>query len=213
VLAARADWQECDTFAASAQTQATWNRQFLPLTHAILHSRAGRIDDAQREMSRFAELSRRYPLAHHLGLRLAAPFAIEHGWGDPVSWLRTAEIHFHTTAPPVARACRDLLRNVGASVNQHREGSETIPRPLRELGVTVREHQVLSLLADRLSNKEIGGRLFLSPRTVEKHVASLLAKTGQGDRALLADLAEKMGGRSANMGVATPAAAREARAE
>ncbi|MFL6118003.1 AAA family ATPase [Actinophytocola sp.] len=213
VLAERAGWQQCETFATSAQTQATWNRQFLPLAHAILHSRAGDLVDAQREMSRFMELSRRYPLAHHLGLRLAAPSAIERGWGDPVSWLRTAEIHFHTTAPAVARACRTLLRRTGASVNQHREGSEAIPRPLRELGVTVREYQVLRLLADHLSNKEIGQRLFLSPRTVEKHVANLLTKTGQRDRALLSDLGEKMGSPSPNMGTDTRPATREARTQ
>jgi DNA-binding CsgD family transcriptional regulator len=164
-------------------------------------------------MSRFMELSRRYPLAHHLGLRLAAPSAIEHRWGDPVSWLRTAEIHFHATVPPVARACRDLLRRAGAPINQHREGTETIPRPLRELGVTVREHQVLRLLADRLSNKEIGARLFLSARTVEKHVASLLAKTDQPNRAQLSDLSEKMGSPSANMGATAPAATPGARPE
>lgn len=213
VLAARAGWRECETFAASGRTQAAWNRQFLPLVQAILHGRAGHPDEARREMSRFMALSRRYPLAHHLGLRLAAPSAIEHGWGDPVSWLRTAEIHFHTTAPAVARACRDLLRDAGASVNQHREGSDTIPRPLRKLGVTVREYQVLRLLADRLSNKEIGRHLFLSPRTVEKHVANLLAKTGRRDRALLSDLGEKMGGRGTNMGAVAPAPAREGHAE
>jgi DNA-binding CsgD family transcriptional regulator/transcriptional regulator with XRE-family HTH domain len=191
VLAGRAGWPECAAFASSAQTQAAWNRQFLLLAQAILHSRAGHPDDAQREMARFLELSRRYPLAHHLGLRLAAPFAIEHGWGDPVSWLRAAEIHFHVTAPAVARACRGLLRVAGVPVNQHRKGSEAIPRPLREQGVTIREYQVLRMLADHhLSNKEIGRRLFLSPRTVEKHVASLLAKTGRRDRANLSDLGE-----------------------
>lgn len=213
VLAERAGWAECDAFAASAQTQATWNRQFLSLARAVLHGRAGDRADADADMARFVELSRRYPLAHHLGLRLVAPLAIEHGWGDPVSWLRTAEIHFHTTAPSVARTCRDLLRGAGASVTQHREGIETVPKRLREVGVTVREYQVLRLLADRLSNKEIGVRLFLSPRTVEKHVASLLAKTAQRDRAGLSELGAKMGAPRANMGPAARPAGGARRAE
>jgi DNA-binding NarL/FixJ family response regulator len=37
---------------------------------------------------------------------------------------------------------------------------------------------VLRLAAQGLGNREIAERMFLSPRTVEKHVASLLAKTG-----------------------------------
>ncbi|HET9142934.1 AAA family ATPase [Actinophytocola sp.] len=213
VLADRAGWPECAAFAASAQTQAAWNRQFLLLARAVLHGRAGQARQAQQEMARFLELSQRYPLAHHLGLRLVAPHAIEDGWGDPVSWLRTAEVHFHDTAPAVARACRVLLREAGAPVSQHREGSAGIPRALRELGVTVREFQVLRLLADRLSNKEIGRRLYLSPRTVEKHVASLFAKTGEPDRARLSDLAEKLGGVDANMGVTVRAPEGDAGAE
>ena len=51
---------------------------------------------------------------------------------------------------------------------------------------------MLDLLADRLSNREIAGRLFLSPRTVEKHVAALLAKLGCNDRSSLARLAHSL---------------------
>ena len=49
-------------------------------------------------------------------------------------------------------------------------------------GVTAREAEVLDLLGERLSNREIAQRLFLSPRTVEKHVAALLVKLGAADR-------------------------------
>ena len=44
--------------------------------------------------------------------------------------------------------------------------------------MTEREADVLRLAAQGLGNKEIAEAMFLSPRTVEKHVASLLAKTG-----------------------------------
>jgi DNA-binding NarL/FixJ family response regulator len=60
---------------------------------------------------------------------------------------------------------------------------------LRKAGVTVREFEVLRLLVDRLGNREIATRLHLSPRTVEKHVASLMAKTGRPDRIALAEFA------------------------
>ena len=53
-----------------------------------------------------------------------------------------------------------------------------MPPALRSLGVTSREMDVLRLVADGLSNAAIAQRLYLSPRTVETHVSSLLARTG-----------------------------------
>ena len=64
-----------------------------------------------------------------------------------------------------------------------------MPAALIAAGVTAREAEILDLLADRLSNREIAELLFLSPRTVEKHVAALLAKLGGEDRGGLARLA------------------------
>ena len=61
---------------------------------------------------------------------------------------------------------------------RHRAGDGELPGRLRALGVTEREADVLRLVAQGLGNREIAERMFLSPRTVEKHVASLLAKTG-----------------------------------
>ncbi len=52
-----------------------------------------------------------------------------------------------------------------------------MPGRLRALGVTEREADVLRLVAQGLSNKEIAEAMFLSPRTVEKHVERVLAKT------------------------------------
>ncbi|HEY9861564.1 MAG TPA: response regulator transcription factor [Candidatus Obscuribacterales bacterium] len=53
------------------------------------------------------------------------------------------------------------------------------------VSLTEREQEVLQLLADGLSNIQIGHRLHLSPRTVEKHVSSLLRKTETNNRAEL----------------------------
>ncbi|HIK46108.1 MAG TPA: response regulator transcription factor [Leptolyngbyaceae cyanobacterium M65_K2018_010] len=51
--------------------------------------------------------------------------------------------------------------------------------------LTPREQDVLILLSDGLSNAQIGDRLFLSPRTVEKYVSSLLRKTETNNRSEL----------------------------
>jgi predicted ATPase/DNA-binding CsgD family transcriptional regulator len=50
------------------------------------------------------------------------------------------------------------------------------------LGVTSRERDVLALLGERLTNAEIGERLFISVRTVESHVSSLLTKLRLSNR-------------------------------
>lgn len=51
--------------------------------------------------------------------------------------------------------------------------------------LTNREQDVLVLISDGLSNAQIGDRLYLSPRTVEKYVSSLLRKTDTSNRAEL----------------------------
>ncbi|WP_344111394.1 helix-turn-helix transcriptional regulator [Kribbella alba] len=54
--------------------------------------------------------------------------------------------------------------------------SSTHIRPPRS-----REYELCRLLVVRIGNKSIASRLQISPRTVEKHVASLMTKTQQPD--------------------------------
>jgi DNA-binding NarL/FixJ family response regulator len=48
--------------------------------------------------------------------------------------------------------------------------------------LTARELEVLRLIAEGMSNREISGRLFLSEGTVKNHVTNVLAKLGVRDR-------------------------------
>jgi DNA-binding CsgD family transcriptional regulator len=57
-----------------------------------------------------------------------------------------------------------------------------VPTQLSRLGVTSREMDVYLLVARGYSNNQIAERLYISPKTVETHVASLVAKTGQAGR-------------------------------
>jgi DNA-binding NarL/FixJ family response regulator len=50
-------------------------------------------------------------------------------------------------------------------------------------GLTRRELEVLALVAEGLSNREIAAQLFLSEATVKTHVNRIFAKTGSRDRA------------------------------
>jgi ATP/maltotriose-dependent transcriptional regulator MalT len=185
-LAGQADWTQYEVWEHTARGQAAWNWQFVLLAKAVLCGRTGREREAVAAVEEFHRGSAPYPLARHLGLRLIGQAALADGWGDPVPWLRKAEEYFHAASTPaVASACRTLLRGAGAQVPRRRQGGDGVPGALRQLGVTAREFEVLVLVVDRLGNREIGERLFLSPRTVEKHVASLLAKTGTADRVAL----------------------------
>lgn len=47
---------------------------------------------------------------------------------------------------------------------------------LRSLGISKREHEVLELMAQGLSNQEIADRLFVSLNTVKTHSSSLFLK-------------------------------------
>lgn len=47
---------------------------------------------------------------------------------------------------------------------------------LRSLGISKREHEVLELMAQGLSNQEIADRLFVSLNTVKTHTSSLFVK-------------------------------------
>lgn len=185
VLTGRCGWDDYEAVTRYAASEGRWNVQFVRLAHAVLLGRDGAADQADAEARAAREAAEIFPRALHLGWRLVAQCAYEDGWGEPVAWLRQAEQYFHegpVPAPALAGACRGLLRQMGAMVRQRRTGSDRIPEQLRRLGVTIREYEVAELLAERIGNKAIGGRLHISPRTVEKHVANLLAKTGEPDR-------------------------------
>lgn len=163
-----------------------WNRQFCLLANAVLLGRDGNTDEAMTAFAAAQEAAEIYPVARHLGLRLVADAAVTDGWGDPLSWLRTSEAFFHQQGvPAIASACRAQLRLAGASVQQRRKGFDRIPPRLRMIGLTSREFEVFELLPQRLGNKALGDRLHISARTVEKHIASLMVKTGMTDRETL----------------------------
>lgn len=62
-----------------------------------------------------------------------------------------------------------------------------------EVGLTDREHSVLTMLACGLSNAEIGRELALSVATVKKHLTQAMRKTGQPDRLRAALYAHRQG--------------------
>ncbi len=62
-----------------------------------------------------------------------------------------------------------------------------------EYSLTQREHDILALLAEGRSNREIAGRLFLSEKTVKAHLAAIFRKLGVTNRTQAAMMAVQMG--------------------
>jgi DNA-binding NarL/FixJ family response regulator len=84
--------------------------------------------------------------------------------------------------PP--RLCLALLNHVAR---------ERLPLPSiqvkLQLGLTLRQQQIVPLIAKGLTNKEIATHLNLSEQTVKNHVHSMLQRTGAKDRLTVVDLA------------------------
>jgi DNA-binding NarL/FixJ family response regulator len=80
-----------------------------------------------------------------------------------------------------------LSRAMAADVIQHLATTTNRPSGADTRGdlpgVSRREEEVLALLADGLTDRQIADRLGISPRTVETHVGSLLNKLGVRNRA------------------------------
>jgi DNA-binding NarL/FixJ family response regulator len=78
-------------------------------------------------------------------------------------------------------AARRLLHALGPVAGHHVRAAA--PAPPTPDGLSRREAEVLRLLAADRSNQQIARALYLSPRTVQRHVANLYLKIGAHCRA------------------------------
>jgi DNA-binding CsgD family transcriptional regulator/tetratricopeptide (TPR) repeat protein len=152
------------------------NRGLLGYAEAVLAARQGQEDRARGCL---AEADREFTNCGawvDLARFMAAPIGLERAWREVGGWLIDAADGFdHRGLGVLAGMARDLLRQAS-------------PNPWSEAGVSAREAGVLRLVLEGLANKEIAARLHISPRTVEKHVESLLRKTGARSRTELVAL-------------------------
>ena len=163
-----------ETARRSGITVNRANRTLARLAAAV---EAGRVETSPSAVDRVEiETDRElapFGLWSDLARMLVSEAALADGWGQPVSWLdRSADAFAAAGFVSLAAHCADL-RN---------------PRPTTRaaLGISRREGEVFALVSTGLTNREIAGRLSLSHRTVEKHVESLLRKTGCRSRTQLA---------------------------
>jgi predicted ATPase/DNA-binding CsgD family transcriptional regulator len=67
----------------------------------------------------------------------------------------------------------------------------SLPPPAQALQLTAREHEILELLCQRMTDQEISERLFISRRTVSHHVGNILTKLDVTNRRQAAALAAR----------------------
>ena len=119
------------------------------------HQDAGHPHDAVEAMIGLARSLARLGRGEEAVRQLRAAEAVAEGIGSPQ---RQAEVR---------AALADLGETAGGALPD---------------GLTARQAEVLRLLATGLSNKDIAAELFLSPATVERHLATIYRKLGVGGR-------------------------------
>jgi DNA-binding NarL/FixJ family response regulator len=104
----------------------------------------------------------------------------------PRDLLRAIEI----VAAGDALLAPSITRRLIAEFAARRDPAEP-PPALAEL--TLREREIIRLVAEGLSNAEIAGRLVISPLTAKTHISNILRKLDRRDRAALVALAYESG--------------------
>jgi DNA-binding CsgD family transcriptional regulator len=172
--------------AAAAVAEVAARRDAPSLAGAALRCR-GLLDDDPEVLGDAVDAYRRAPRPLELALAAedAAAALVRRGRpGAAVPLLRQAlELHERLEAARDAARVEAGLRALG--VRRGRRG----PRRRPQLGwdsLTPTERQVVDLVAEGLSNPQIGERLYVSPRTVQTHVAHVFTKLGVASRAQLA---------------------------
>lgn len=126
--------------------------------------------------------------------------AVTHQAETLASWSRHRARDSCTAAGPTAAGLADEAGALARRIGHHGvlRDLDAVPAPVTvhaplPNGLTEREVEVLRLVAEGLSNREIGERLFLSANTAANHVRSILGKTGAPNRTKAAIFATEHG--------------------
>ena len=101
-----------------------------------------------------------------------------------------------------ALAQRARVRLDGAEADANGEPVDAAPQD--PFGLTPREREVLGLIAQGATNRQIGAALFMAEKTASVHVSRILAKLGVASRTQAAAVAHRQGWVSPDRGAATP---------
>jgi predicted ATPase/DNA-binding CsgD family transcriptional regulator len=151
---------------------------------AAIAGRRGRLQEATRLLSATTALR---------AITTAAPTAAERQSQDQTIALARRTLPSSAFNEAWAEGQLLSLERAASLALQLAADPQATPRSALPFNLSPREREVLVLLAEHLSDREIADRLFLSPRTVERHVGSILAKLEAPNRRYAAAYAARHG--------------------
>ena len=95
-------------------------------------------------------------------------------------------------AAPLVEELRLLAQRGRLDLTEPHEEAAPVVDPLRDLGISARESEVLSLLALGRTNRQIGEELFISEKTASVHVSHLLRKLNVASRIEAAAIGQRV---------------------
>jgi DNA-binding CsgD family transcriptional regulator len=139
----------------------------------------------------------------HLDAALALADACEAPYQRALTLIALADLRAATSAPDDARALLDEAQAICAPLDARpalariaalHAQLDVIPAvPTYPAGLSPREVEVLRLVAQGLTDRQVADHLFLSPRTVNQHLRSIYTKLGVSTRAAATHFAVQQG--------------------
>jgi DNA-binding CsgD family transcriptional regulator len=177
--------------AERALAHATEPRQ--PLALLAVHRLMGELD---------TETGRHEEAAHHVDAALALAEACETPYERALTLLAIAQLRIATGETQTARTlledARTICAQLGATPALARADALlahllAAPAHAYPAGLSAREVEVLRLVAQGMTDRQVAERLFLSPRTINQHLRSIYNKLGVSSRAAATHFAVERG--------------------
>ena len=130
-------------------------------------------DSARQHLGTALELADACAAPYERALTLLVAGRLDYATGDDAAARSKLEAALALCAPLGARPAHDAAQRLLDELNSRPAGSV----------LSARELEVLALVADGLTDREVAARLYISPRTVNQHLRSVYNKLGVGSRA------------------------------